>query len=72
MAIDKRGKLGHEPFTAVISREAVHIYFRGRLVDTLVGPAAEQIRAARANGDEQIVQLIIARKTGNFKRGNER
>ena len=72
MAIDRRGKLKQEPFTLVLGRDAVRVYFRGRLVDTIVGPAAEQIRVARGNGDESAVQLLVARKTGNFKRGNER
>jgi len=50
----------------------VLIRFRGRLVRTLVGEDADAIRAALATGDEAGVQLLVARKTGNFKRGNER
>lgn len=69
---DRRGKLEEEPFTVKITRDKVLIEFRGRLVRTLTGADADPIRAARATGDEAAVQLLVARKTGNFKRGNER
>jgi len=70
--VDKRGKLEDEPFTVKLTRDKVLIEFRGRLVRTLTGADADQIRAARKAGDEAAVQLLVARKTGNFKRGNER
>ena len=70
--VDKRGKLEDEPFTVKLTRVKVLIEFRGRLVRTLTGTDADQIRAAREAGDEAAVQLLVARKTGNFKRGNER
>jgi hypothetical protein len=41
-------------------------------VRTLTGAAADEIRAAVAAGDDAAVQLLVARRTGNFKRGNER
>jgi hypothetical protein len=69
---DKRGKLEDEPFTVKLTRDKVLIEFRGRLVRTLTGADADQVRAAREAGDEAAVQLLVARKTGNFKRGNER
>ena len=70
--VDGRGKLAAEPFDVEATRDKVLIRFRGRLVRTLVGEDAEAIRAALATGDEAAVQLLVARKTGNFKRGNER
>ena len=70
--IDRRGKLAEQPFDVEASRDKVLIRFRGRLVRTLVGDDAEAIRAALASGDDAAVQLLVARKTGNFKRGNER
>lgn len=70
MTVDRRGKLAEEPFDVQVTRDKVLVRFRGRLVRTLVGADAEEIRAAIASGDD--VQLLIARKTGNFKRGNER
>ena len=70
--VDRRGKLAAEPFDVELARDKVLIRFRGRLVRTLTGDDAEQIRAAVERGDDAAVQLLVARKTGNFKRGNER
>ena len=70
--IDRRGKLSDEPFDVQIARDKVLVRFRGRLVRTLIGADAAEIRAAHAAGDAAQVQLLVARKTGNFKRGNER
>jgi hypothetical protein len=50
----------------------VRVAFRGRVVRTLIGPDAELIADAVAAGDDDALQLLVARKTGNFKRGNER
>ena len=66
--VDGRGTLKDEPFDVQVTRDKVLVRFRGRLVATLVGTDAEEIRAA----DPAQVQLLVARKTGNFKRGNER
>jgi hypothetical protein len=70
--VDKRGKLEEEPFGVKVTREKVLIEFRGRLVRTLVGRDADEVRRAMDAGDEVALQLLVARKTGNFKRGNER
>lgn len=70
--IDRRGKLEDEPFTVKVTRDKVLVEFRGRLVRTLVGGDADEVRRAVAAGDEVALQLLVARKTGNFKRGNER
>jgi hypothetical protein len=70
--IDKRGKLEEEPFGVKVTRDKVLIEFRGRLVRTLVGRDADEVRRAVDVGDEVALQLLVARKTGNFKRGNER
>jgi hypothetical protein len=72
MAIDRRGKLADEPFDVQVTRDKVLVRFRGRLVRTLTGADADEIRAAAAAGDTAQVQLLVARRTGNFKRGNER
>jgi len=50
----------------------VRVTFRGRVVRTVTGADAEQIAEAAAAGDDDALQLLVARKTGNFKRGNER
>jgi hypothetical protein len=70
VSVDRRGKLEAEPFDVQVTRDKVLVRFRGRLVRTLVGADADEIRAAIASGAD--VQLLVARKTGNFKRGNER
>jgi hypothetical protein len=61
-----------ERFDVQVARDKVLVRFRGRLVRTIAGAAADQIRDAVAAGDDAAVQLLVARKTGNFKRGNER
>jgi hypothetical protein len=61
-----------ERFELQVARDKVLVTFRGRLVRTLVGDDASAVRAAIATGDDAAVQLLVARKTGNFKRGNER
>lgn len=68
--VDRRGKLPAEPFDVEVARDKVHVRFRGRLVRTLTGNDADAVRAAL--DDPESLQLVVARKTGNFKRGNER
>lgn len=70
--VDGRGKLAEEPFDVQVTRDKVLVKFRGRLVRTLIGIDADEIRDTVATGDSVAVQLLVARKTGNFKRGNER
>jgi hypothetical protein len=50
----------------------VRISWRGKVVTTLAdGPAARFLeQVEHADGDAE--QLLMARATGNFKRGNER
>jgi hypothetical protein len=59
-----------EQFDYEVTRDKVFVKFRNRIVRTLVGKDADEVRAAIASGGD--VQLLLARKTGNFKRGNER
>ena len=68
--VDQRGKLAEVPFDIKITRDKVLVWFRGRLVSTLVGDDVDEIRAVA--DDREALQLLLARKTGNFKRGNER
>ena len=68
--IDRRGKLAAEPFDVELARDKVLVRFRGRLVRTLTGADVDAVRAVFDDPDK--LQLLIARKTGNFKRGNER
>jgi hypothetical protein len=50
----------------------VLISWEGRDVVTLTGASAETFRDAAERGDAEAAQLLMARATGNFKRGNER
>ena len=50
----------------------VRIAFRGRDVVTVAGSAAQKLSAQLASADAEQTQQLLARATGNFKRGNER
>jgi hypothetical protein len=50
----------------------VRISWRGRVVTTLAGAAAARFVNQAEGADEETVQALLARATGNFKRGNER
>ena len=69
------GGLGDEPFEYRATKDGrVRITFRGRVVTTLAGPAAERFlaRAQAAGAEEEALQQLMARATGHFKHGNER
>lgn len=72
--IDKRKRLEEEVFTyRVTKNNMVFIDYQGKQVTTLKGKEAEKIikRIEQAATDHE-VQLILAKVTGNFKRGNEK
>jgi hypothetical protein len=72
--IDKRKRLEEEVFTYRITKNnIVFIDYNGKHVTTLKGKEAEKIikRIEQAASDHD-VQLILAKVTGNFKRGNEK
>ena len=50
----------------------VAIFWNNRPATVLAGMLAERFLAAVPEADEQERQLLMARATGNFKRGNER
>jgi hypothetical protein len=50
----------------------VRIAWRGRVVTTLTGAPAQRFLREVEAADEDGEQLLMARATGNFKRGNER
>lgn len=72
--IDKRNRLDEEIFTyRVTKNNTILIDWCGKNVTTLKGKEAE-LMLSKLNSavNEKEVQLILAKITGNFKRGNER
>jgi len=71
--IDKRGILDDEVFTYRISKDnKVFISYEGKQVTTLSGQNAERFITQISGAAGKDAQLIMAKVTGNFKRGNER
>jgi hypothetical protein len=71
--IDKRNVLDEEVFKYRSSKDGkVFITWRDRQVKVLKGETARQFISRIAGLDSKAAQLLMARVTGNFKRGNER
>ena len=71
--IDKRGVLDDEVFTHRITKDKkVFIYYYGKQVTTLSGKRAENFISEIEGKEGKEAQLIMAKITGNFKRGNEK
>lgn len=71
--IDKRNRLSDEPFHFQVTKDhTVFLDYFGKQVKILKGKEAEKflkkIKAAENTSEEQ---LVMAKITGNFKRGNE-
>ncbi len=71
--IDKHHVLEEEVFTYRVSKgEKVFIFWCGKQVKILKGGEAQKFLGRMAQADELEGQLVMAKATGNFKRGNER
>ena len=71
--VDRRGRLAEEAFAYRVGKDGVvSIAWRGRPVTTLRGRAAERFLARVEGLESREARLVMARVTGNFKRGNER
>ncbi|QCJ41291.1 hypothetical protein FAY30_04930 [Bacillus sp. S3] len=72
--IDKRNRLEDEPFSYRITKSnTVFLNYFDKPIKTLKGKDAEKFLEKIQNAeDKKAVQLILAKATGNFKRGNER
>jgi len=71
--IDRRQKLGDEPFSYRASKDGkIVISWTGRRVTTLAGEEAARFLSRVATATPAEAQLVMAKATGNFKRGNER
>lgn len=72
MAVDRRGKLAERPFSYRVTRDgAVIMSWGGRVVKTVAGKAAGKLAAQLAAADDDQVQLLLAKATGQFKHGTE-
>ncbi|MEP7286150.1 MAG: hypothetical protein ABI947_10325 [Chloroflexota bacterium] len=71
--VDKRHTFDDEVFSYQITKDnRVLIYWHGKQVTILKGTAAQKFIAKIADLDDREAQLVMAKATGNFKRGNER
>ena len=61
-------------FTALVTKDdRVLVMRKGRTVAVLSGAPAERVaRGLSSSADDDARQLLLARATGNYKRGNER
>jgi len=70
---DARGRLVDDPFDYRETKAGEIMISRGgRVVQTLGGAAAARLLKALTSADERQAQLLLAKSTGNYKRGNER
>ena len=71
--IDKRNMLDGDVFKyQVIKDEKVFIYWHDKRVKILKGKEAQRFIDKIGGLNHTEAQLIMAKSTGNFKRGNER
>jgi len=71
--IDKHNRLDEDAFTYRATKDMkVFILWYERRVKTLSGVDAERFLQKVEDLDEKGAQLLMAKLTGNFKRGNER
>jgi hypothetical protein len=71
--VDKRGRLDDDVFSYRVTHDQrVLISWHGKLVMTLNGKNAEKFLTKIAGLDGKDAQLVMAKASGNFKRGNER
>ncbi len=71
---DARGRLVDDPFAYRVTKAGeVMISRGGRMVLTVGGSgAAKLLKALDASTTDAEEQLVLAKATGNYKRGNER
>lgn len=71
--VDRRNRLDEDSFSYRATKSgAVLISWQGKQITTLNGRQAERFLAEIAGVDDRASQLVMAKATGNFKRGNER
>ncbi|GIO28361.1 hypothetical protein [Ornithinibacillus bavariensis] len=73
--IDKRNRLGEEPFTYQTTKKGtVIISYEGKQIKIVKDAEAERLIAKIKEVEDNAieVQLLLAKITRNFKRGNEK
>ncbi|MBE6082778.1 hypothetical protein EQM13_15470 [Acidilutibacter cellobiosedens] len=71
--IDKRNKLDEEVFSYKVSKDnKVFIFWHKKQVMILKNRESEKFLSKMSKSSAKESQLIMAKITGNFKRGNER
>jgi hypothetical protein len=71
--IDKRNKFEEEVFSYREGKDKkVFIYWHGKQVMILKDQKAQKFLSQIEGLDNREAQLVMAKLTGNFKRGNER
>ena len=71
--VDKRNTFDDEVFTYREGKDnKIFLYWYGKQVKILKGKQAQKFLAKIAGLDHKEAQLVMAKTTGNFKRGNEK
>lgn len=71
--VDKHNRFVEEVFSYKILKDnKVFIFWHGKQVMVLKGKESEKFLSKIKNADSLEAQLIMAKITGNFKRGNEK
>jgi hypothetical protein len=72
-ASDERGRLTADPFDYRVTKQGgVIVYRGGQAVMTVGGHDAARLVGALQSADDSQVQHLLARASGNYRRGNER
>jgi len=69
---DRTDPLEADPFAFTVAGDRVRISRSGKIVTTLGASASARFLAAADASDEAALQQLMARATGNYRRGNER
>ncbi|WPK11067.1 hypothetical protein R6U77_14380 [Lysinibacillus louembei] len=73
--IDKRNKLNEEPFDYQVTKKGtILISYKGEQIKIVKDKEAERLltKIKAEENNSAAVQLLLAKITGNFKRGNEK
>ena len=71
--IDTKNKFTKHPFSYKITKSDIVIIYRDNIqVMIIKGKAAVKLQSKLCNKSDKQTQLVLAKITGNYKRGNER